>query len=86
MRARKRQPLTPIEAHSCCACRHWHRKPPVDGKESIDGHCKHWQRYWGITYWNTKTGEEQHVDWWTTGMYATCRLWEERQPQGKETA
>lgn len=70
MKARKRAPLTPHEARCCCVCSHWHRQ------DSINGECRHPERRWCVDYKDPETGTERHVEWWTTGCYATCDKWE----------
>lgn len=67
---KRRVPLNPREAKACCTCRHWRRR------DRTEGECRHPKARWGVTYRNEKTGEEQHVEWWTTGCYATCALYE----------
>ncbi len=32
----------------------------------------------GVTYKDKNTGEETHVEWWTTGCYHSCLNWEEK--------
>lgn len=62
-------PLTAREAKACCTCEHWHKL------EETKGECRHPEKRWGVTYENPKTGKQQHVEWWTTGCYATCKFY-----------
>lgn len=66
----KRPPLTALEAKCCCECAHWHRK------DATFGECREPGKFWGVEYENPETGESNMVEWWTTGMYATCRDWQ----------
>ena len=65
----RRAALTPREAKCCCACSHWHKANETKGE------CRNPKMRHGITYRNEMTGEETHVEWWTTGCYHSCLNW-----------
>lgn len=74
--------LNPIDAKACCVCRHW---KPLAGLLSKTGECRHPEKRWGVTY-RLPDGSDQHVEWWTTGCYATCSRWEISVPDGSKSS
>jgi hypothetical protein len=65
----RRAALNPREAKCCCACAHWHKHGDKDGQ------CRNPKMRHGVTYKDKNTGEETHVEWWTTGCYHSCLNW-----------
>lgn len=63
-------PLNARDAKCCCECRHWSQRP----HDAIAGECRNPELRVGLTYLNAD-GSETHVEWQTTGRYATCNLW-----------
>lgn len=66
-----RTAMNPTEAKACCKCKHWR---PISGILSTEGECL--KSPWNVEYENPKTGKRQLVEYWTTGCYATCNMWE----------
>jgi hypothetical protein len=43
----------------------------------MDGQCRNPKLRHGVTYKDERTGEETHIEWWTTGCYHSCQHWQD---------